>query len=81
MRTTVELSDAHRARLLALAAQRGEKGYSGVLSDTITAGLEVLSKREQEERRARALAALNSLSDEEAEEMQREVRWLREHWR
>ncbi len=81
MRTTVELSDEHRAKLLALAAQRGEKGYSRVLSDTIAAGLEVLSEREHEERRARALSALGTLSGEEADELEREVRWLREHWR
>jgi len=81
MRTTVELSDEHRARLLALAAQRGQKGYSRVLCDTIAAGLEVLSEREHERRRERALAALGCLSEERAEEMKREVRWLREHWR
>ena len=35
MRTTVEIPDQLRARLLALAARRGEKGYSRLVEEAI----------------------------------------------
>jgi hypothetical protein len=33
MRTTVELKPEHRSRLIAIAAKRGEKGFSSVLNE------------------------------------------------
>ena len=35
MRTTVEISDSHRARLLKLAADRGEKGFSHLVREAL----------------------------------------------
>ena len=35
MRTTIELSDEHRARLLELAARRGEKGFSSIVEEAL----------------------------------------------
>ena len=35
MRTTVEITDAQRAELLKLAAQRGEKGFSAVIREAL----------------------------------------------
>ena len=50
MRTTVEIKDEHRARLLELAAKRREKGISGVLAEAIE-GYLAEADREQERRR------------------------------
>ena len=35
LRTTVEIDDAHRAELLKLAAQRGEKGFSSLIREAL----------------------------------------------
>ena len=39
MRTTIELKPEHRARLLELAARRGEKGFSSVIAEAVDAYL------------------------------------------
>lgn len=77
MRTTVEIPDELRARLLDLAAKRGEKGFSRTLKEVIDAGLESLERGERRARIERGLAALGSLSDEAAENMREEIRKLR----
>ena len=35
MRTTIEIRDEHRAKLLEMAARRGEKGFSSIVSEAI----------------------------------------------
>ena len=35
MRTTIELRPEHRSRLIAIAAKRGEKGFSSVLNEAV----------------------------------------------
>lgn len=35
MRTTIELSDEHRSRLVELAARRGEKGFSPIVEEAL----------------------------------------------
>jgi hypothetical protein len=35
MRTTVEISDKHRGILLSLAAQKGMRGYSGIIQEAL----------------------------------------------
>src|SRR5260370_421628 len=42
MRTTVEIADEHRARLVELAARRKEKGFSRIVSEAIEQYLEAL---------------------------------------
>lgn len=79
MRTTVEIKDEHRARLLELAAKRREKGFSGVLAEAIE-GYLAEAGRDQERRRA-ALELRGSLSDAEAEELLQTTRRIRETWR
>ena len=79
MRTTIELKDEHRAKLLELAARRGEKGFSEVLAEAIEIYLEALS-RDEESRKA-ALRLRGSLSEAEAEELRQATRSLRESWR
>ncbi|HSS99562.1 MAG TPA: hypothetical protein VLK33_21150 [Terriglobales bacterium] len=79
MRTTVEMKPAHRKALLALAADRGEKGFSGVLADAIEVYLEGQDGREKQLEKFRSLRG--SLSDEEAEDLRARIRAIREHWR
>ncbi|HEX2162469.1 MAG TPA: hypothetical protein VHM02_00830 [Thermoanaerobaculia bacterium] len=79
MRTTIELCDEHRARLVELAARRGEKGFSRLVAEALD---EYLRREErQAEVRQTALAARGSFSEEEGEALRREAAGLREHWR
>lgn len=79
MRTTIEISDEHRAQLLELAARRGEKGFSAIVGEA----LEQFFRAHEERRETvdRALAALGSLGAEEAERLEEGVRELRRTWR
>lgn len=79
MRTTIELKDEHRAKLLELAARRGEKGFSAVLAEALEIYLEALSR--DEENRQAALRLRGSLGEAEADELRRATRSLRESWR
>jgi len=79
MRTTVELPDEIRARLLEMAARRGERGFSGIVQEALKRYL-----AEEERRRERAQAArsvLGSLDEREAEALADSVRRLRDRWR
>lgn len=79
MRTTVELSDEHRAKLLALAAERGTRGFSELVREAIEEYLTEHAARR--DRVSAALAVLGSLSEEEAQELERSVVRVRETWR
>lgn len=79
MRTTIELSDELRARLLAMAARRGEKGFSSLIETAVERYLE-----EEERRQARvrdAISTIGSLEDDEAERMRKAVESVRSTWR
>lgn len=79
MRTTIELADETRAKLLEMAARRGEKGFSAIVQEALDEYF-----RSEEDRRARidrALAALGSLEPREADRLEEEVRELRSTWR
>ena len=79
MRTTVEMKPEHRSALLALAAKRGEKGFSSVLAEAIEEYL--CGEQKRVERKRKLLDLGGSLSDEEAEELRRVTQELRNHWR
>ena len=79
MRTTIELRDELRARLLEIAARRGEKGFSGLVSEAVERYLDDLESRE--ERVAAAVKVLGSLSEEQAASLEESARRLRERWR
>ena len=64
MRTTIEMKPEHRARLLALAAERGEKGFSSVVADALDLFLESQISRQDAIRGA--LALRGSLRETEA---------------
>ncbi len=79
MRTTIELNDELRARLLDLAARRGEKGFSRFIGEAVEQYLDRLDQREPA--RERALAMQGSLDEEEAAALEAAARRVREHWR
>ena len=62
MRTTVEMKAEHRSALLALAARRGEKGFSSVLAEAIESYLD--GERTRAQRRKELLSIVGSLSAE-----------------
>jgi len=79
MRTTVEMKPQHRSALLALAARRGEKGFSSVLAEAIEAYLD--GERLRAQRRTQLLSLAGSVSAEDGERLRRVSKSLREHWR
>ena len=81
MRTTIELSDAHRARLLALAAERGEKGFSGLIGEALDRYLAEIDAAERAAEMRRGLEAVGRLPDEVAERLEATFGELRRSWR
>jgi len=67
------------AKLLELAARRGEKGFSGLVRETVERYLASLGAREEELRRAESL--LGGLTEAGADQLETSVHRLREHWR
>lgn len=79
MRTTIELTDAQRGKLLELAAERGEKGFSRLVQEAVD---QYLAWNETQKERVRAArAVLGTLSEGEAEELERAVSAARRSWR
>lgn len=79
MRTTVEITDEHRAKLLHEAARRGEKGFSSIIQEALDQYF--AAETEQAARRAKALSLVGTLSDEEADRIEEDIRKLRRTWR
>jgi hypothetical protein len=78
MRTTIELSPPHRARLARLAAERGEKGFSRFIAAALDAYFENQSSEggQNDARRLRGV-----LGEADARELEERVRAIREGWR
>jgi len=79
MRTTIEIRDDQRARLLEIAARRGEKGFSGLVQEALDRYLAEVDA--QENRIKEALGVLGALGEEEATHMEETVNALRGSWR
>ncbi|NJD18725.1 MAG: hypothetical protein FIA95_05515 [Gemmatimonadetes bacterium] len=79
MRTTIELKDEHRTRLLELAARRREKGLSGIVAEAVEAYLRAIDSDASV--REDALKQRASLPAHEAERLRAQVSALREPWR
>jgi metal-responsive CopG/Arc/MetJ family transcriptional regulator len=79
MRTTVDIPDELRARLLEEAARRGEKGFSGLIQEALERYFAAASDREA--RVARAVEALGKLAGSDGELLEKDVRSLRRTWR
>lgn len=79
MRTTIELTDEHRAALLELAARRGEKGFSALIAEALDVYLKGVSDGEGQ--RKATLALRGALRREDAEALRAATRTIRERWR
>jgi hypothetical protein len=69
----------HRSALLALAARRGEKGFSSVLAEALEEYLN--EERTRVQRRKEVLSLAGSLSADEAKSLRSMATSLRENWR
>lgn len=79
VRTTINLPNEKRAKLAAIAARRGLRGYSQLINEALDRFL-----KEEEEREARVagvLALRGTLSDRQAEEVERRIREVWARWR
>ena len=79
VRTTVEISDSQRARLLKLAAERGEKGFSRLVGEALERFLAEEGSRK--ERIQKALALEGTFGSESADAIEASVRRIRSTWR
>jgi predicted transcriptional regulator len=79
MRTTIELRDDQRARLLEVAAREGRKGFSHLIQEAVDRFLEEEERRGEEV--AAALEMVGSLAPEDARALRERTRELRERWR
>lgn len=79
MRTTIEMTDAHRAALLELAARRGLKGFSTLVEDAIA--LYLLEEAARDDRRRAAARLRGALAKDEAQALRTRTAALRESWR
>ena len=78
MRTTIELPDEQRARLLEIAARRGEKGFSGIIQEALE---HYLRTQQQSEAVEQALKSRGKFSEAEADEIHESALALRSRWR
>jgi predicted transcriptional regulator len=79
VRTTIEMKPEHRARVLELAAQRGEKGFSTVVAEALELYLETQGNRADAIRSA--LALKGSMSEAEAAGLLTQTQKIRANWR
>ena len=79
MRTTVEISDVHRAKLLKLAAERGDKGFSSIVGEALNRYLAAEGSRKERIQNALALEA--TFDSEAADTIEASIHRLRSTWR
>ncbi|HKP56834.1 MAG TPA: ribbon-helix-helix protein, CopG family [Polyangiales bacterium] len=79
MRTTIDLPDEQRAKLLELAAKRGEKGFSVLVQEAVAAYLEQHASGGDRVRRAMALRG--ALRGEEGDKLLEATEDARKAWR
>ncbi|HVS09164.1 MAG TPA: ribbon-helix-helix protein, CopG family [Planctomycetota bacterium] len=79
MRTTVELSDETRSRLLELAARRGERGFSALVEEALSRYLDDEERRLRRTREARS--TIGAMDEGDARALEASIEALRERWR
>jgi predicted transcriptional regulator len=79
VRTTIEMRPEHRARILQLAANRGEKGFSAVVAEALELYLKV--QDQQESAIKSALALKGSISESDAADLLAQTNSIRANWR
>ncbi len=85
MRTTIELTDDHRAKLLALAARRRLRGFSTLIREALERYLEEATNGGRTHAGAKAARSARKIrglmSETEAEQMRRRIDELWRRWR
>jgi len=79
MRTTIEMKPEHRARILELAANRGEKGFSTVVAEALELYLKAQDDRTAAIRKG--LALKGSMSEADAAGLLTRTQRIRADWR
>lgn len=79
MRTTVEIRDKYRAELLRLAANRGEKGFSGIIDEALSHYFSM--EADSVARRNAALNTRGKLGNADADSMLEHIVNTRRNWR
>jgi predicted transcriptional regulator len=79
VRTTVEITDEQRAKLLEAAARRGDKGFSSIIQEALDHYFEATAERR--ERVERGVNALGRLEGPVADRLEKDARQLRRSWR
>lgn len=79
VRTTIEMTDEHRAALLELAARRGLKGFSTLVEDAIASYL--VAEAARNDKRHAALRLRGALEGEDARSLRDRTLALRDDWR
>ncbi len=79
MRTTIELKDDLRARLLEIAARRGEKGISRLIEEAVE--MYLARSAADREHGVKALALKGALREMEADRLRAAVTEIRGSWR
>jgi predicted transcriptional regulator len=75
MRTTIEMKPEHRARILELAANRGEKGFSTVVAEALE--LYLADQKGRTNAIRNALALKGSMSETETADLLTKTRSIR----
>ena len=78
MRTTIEIEDEIRAKLLKKAAQRGEKGYSRLVNEALKEYLEKDTSRE--EKLADIIKLRGCISEQQAKDWQERIEQSWKNW-
>jgi predicted transcriptional regulator len=79
MRTTIEITDEQRARLLEIAARRGEKGFSRLVQEALDRYL--ADEGGRKERIDAALALGGTVGQKAADALEASVREVKRTWR
>jgi Arc/MetJ family transcription regulator len=79
MRTTIELNEEDRARLLELAARRGLKGFSAIVHEALDTYFKTANPRPRPNDLIEKYRG--SIPKEEADHMRRVAHRLRHSWR
>lgn len=79
MRTTIEITDEQRARLMEIAGRRGEKGFSRIVQEAVDLYLDRMNQ--SDDAVSEALEVIGSLSDKSAAKIEASIHDLRGRWR
>jgi hypothetical protein len=79
MRTTIEISDRHRSVLVALAAQRGLRGYSEIIEEALDNY--IAEQVRDPDTKEKVLAMRGTWQEDEIKRTRSRLVELREQWK